>query len=98
MAYNSNYRLDVIGADRNEATTELEDIVDYDPLETTCPWYEHDEHMQRLAKRFPSAVFVLHREGEESPDIERTYYRHGQEPVKVQPQLVWPEPPEWART
>lgn len=40
-------------------------------------WYEHDEDMRELSKRFPETVFCLHGEGEESGDLWRTYYKNG---------------------
>lgn len=96
MAYNTNYNLYVAGADRTEVLIELEDIVGYDPMEETCSWYEHNEHMLALAKRFPAAVLTLSGEGEEGGDLWRKYYKHGHEPIEARPKMIWPDPPAWA--
>lgn len=96
MGYSTSYELTAFGVERDEATTELEDIVGNDPLSDSCKWYEHDEDMLKLAKRFPDAVFMLSGEGEEAGDVWRAYYKHG-EPVAVcQAELRFPEPPAWA--
>ena len=43
----------------------------------SCKWYKHDEDMINFSIKFPDTLFELHREGEESGDIEKVYYRNG---------------------
>jgi hypothetical protein len=101
MGYYVRYRLDVIGADHGEVTTELEDIVGHDVLEEPqSQWgLECNAHMLRLAQRFPDAVLILHAEGAESGDVARTYFKHGQKPVEQRAALVFPDPPpQWSQS
>lgn len=61
----------------NRIKKELPEIVGYNPLEDSCKWYEHDEHMRQLSKKYPSVVFILHGEGEEQGDDWFKYYKNG---------------------
>lgn len=40
-------------------------------------WYDHDEDMMLLSKRFPDALFELYGDGEESDDMWRAYFKNG---------------------
>jgi len=40
-------------------------------------WYEFDEDMLRISKKFPHAVFTLDGDGEETGDVWRKYYCNG---------------------
>jgi hypothetical protein len=40
-------------------------------------WYEWQEDMETLSKQFPSVVFTLRGEGEESGDIWVAYFKDG---------------------
>lgn len=40
-------------------------------------WYRHREDMTEFSKRYPSFLFVLNGEGEESGDIWREYFLNG---------------------
>lgn len=42
-----------------------------------CKWYEHDDDMEKLSKIYPNYVFSIERSGEESGDIDKTYYKNG---------------------
>jgi hypothetical protein len=94
MGYACYFELTVIGADHDEVMTELEDITGFD-FDERWSWREQDEHMMRLAKRYPDAVFMLLREGEEAGDVSQHYYKHGHEPVELEAELVFPDPPLW---
>jgi hypothetical protein len=43
----------------------------------TMKWYGHSEDMRKLSCEFPTALFTLSGEGEESGDIWRKYYKGG---------------------
>lgn len=40
-------------------------------------WYDHDDDMLLLSKRFPEVLFCLHGEGEEQEDMWENYYYNG---------------------
>lgn len=40
-------------------------------------WYDHDDDMLLLSRRFPEILFCLHGEGEESEDMWNSYYYDG---------------------
>lgn len=40
-------------------------------------WYYHDSDMIQISKMFPSVLFCLHGEGEETGDIWDSYYLNG---------------------
>jgi hypothetical protein len=40
-------------------------------------WYNHEEEMKELSKKFPDIVFRLHGEGEENDDIWYKYFKNG---------------------
>lgn len=40
-------------------------------------WYDHEEDMLEISKKFPSLVFILDGDGEESGDIWREFYMNG---------------------
>lgn len=40
-------------------------------------WYEHDEDMKDVSKKFKHALFELYGDGEESDDFWRNYYYRG---------------------
>jgi hypothetical protein len=40
-------------------------------------WYDYKKDMQQLSILYPDTIFKVHREGEESGDIEDTYYKNG---------------------
>lgn len=42
-----------------------------------CKWYNYDDDMRAMSKRFPTVLFTLQGEGEESDDLWIRYYRGG---------------------
>ena len=40
-------------------------------------WYDHDDDLIALSKKFPDVTFVLYGEGEERDDNWITYYKNG---------------------
>jgi hypothetical protein len=47
------------------------------PFEGECSWYEHDEDMKAYSKQYPTLIFKISGEGEESGDIWVKYYKDG---------------------
>jgi len=46
-----------------------------------CKWYDYHKDMIEFSLVFPNVLFELYREGEESGDIEKSYYRNGKSQV-----------------
>jgi hypothetical protein len=47
-------------------------------LDEPMRWYNHESDMARFSTRFPSVLFTLSGEGEESGDLWRKYFYRGQ--------------------
>ena len=60
-------------------------------LSDSLKWYNHEEHMIEISKKYPNIVFVLHGEGEENGDIWNEYYCAG-ECERVDAQIIFPAP------
>jgi hypothetical protein len=56
----------------------------------SCKWYEHDEDMTALSKQFPTVMFTLKGEGEESGDLWVAYYLGGKS-YRDNAEIVFPE-------
>ena len=54
-------------------------------------WYDHEEHMIEISKKYPDIIFLLHGEGEEHDDMWNEYYCAG-ECERVDAQIVFPAP------
>jgi len=54
----------------------------------TVKWYDHETNMRELSKEFPSVVFTLHGEGEESGDFWNKYFLGGKMQLD-RPELVY---------
>lgn len=86
MGYYTHYELEVA----SEVSEELEkffnedtETCDYgegfwDDLQNgnmeACKWYEHNETMIEVSKKFPETLFVLKGEGESAGDMWKKYY------------------------
>ena len=86
MGYYTRYEIDVaretgewLNAINNEgdAETIVSLEIGYDPFDDRCKWYDHDDDMLRLSKKFKGVLFKLSGEGEESGDLWRCYYLNG---------------------
>lgn len=42
-----------------------------------CKWYDHNEELAEFSKKYPTWLFILFGEGEESGDIWKRYYLNG---------------------
>lgn len=81
MGYYTRYRLeyDEKLLPDNEVDN-LIDIIDELPIHDysdSCKWYEHEEEMVSISEQFPTILFILSGEGEESGDIWRKYFKNG---------------------
>ena len=54
-------------------------------------WYDHEEHMTEISKKYPDIVFMLHGIGEEHEDMWNEYYCAG-EFERVDAEIVYPAP------
>lgn len=52
-------------------------ILDFTPFYDSCKWYDHENDMKIISKKFPNHVFQLHGEGEESGDIWQKWFVNG---------------------
>jgi hypothetical protein len=46
-------------------------------LSTNGKWYDFDENMAAVSKKFPHITFLLEGEGEEAGDLWKRYYKNG---------------------
>jgi hypothetical protein len=42
-----------------------------------CKWYEWEEDMRKLSKKFPGAIFTLDGDGENDDDVWKAYFYNG---------------------
>lgn len=107
MGYYSRYSLEVKGEHKDAFDVDFEadkvqceygdlsTVLDYDgySFSDSCKWYGWREDMNKISLDYPNTLFVVKREGEESGDIEKGYFRNGNAEY-VQAQLVFDEPSE----
>lgn len=55
-----------------------------------CKWYEHQQDMRDMSKKFPKVLFILQGEGEEAGDVWKEYYLNGKM-QRAQAQLIFEE-------
>lgn len=65
------YKHEEVGID--EVLSEL----DEDPFECETKWYEHEEEMLAVSRKYPSVLFTLQGQGEEADDLWRKYFYDG---------------------
>lgn len=53
-------------------------------------WYDYDDDMKSLSKRWPNVLFILDGDGEEQGDVWRAWYRNGKG-IKVEPTFLEPD-------
>lgn len=56
----------------------------------SCKWYDHNDDMIEISKKYPEYLFTLDGEGEENDDIWRSFYRNGQS-YDWRLEVIWPE-------
>lgn len=83
MGYYTDYKITQSGeyVDENSLEEELNNITGYgwgsDLSLYDAKWYDFDKDMKAFSKLHPNTIFQLDGEGEESPDIWRSYYKNG---------------------
>ena len=88
MGYYTSYVLTVHDATPEESE-EIKELVcdvdrpwfmerwDKDIYTSYDTWYDYDEDMLALSKQYPTVLFELYGDGEETDDIWYTYYKNG---------------------
>jgi hypothetical protein len=82
MGYSTYYKLEIHDdqgryLDINEVKEALIDRVDYNPFEDSCKWYNHEEDVKWLSKKYGGTVFLLSGEGDDNEDMWRKYFLDG---------------------
>lgn len=54
-------------------------------------WYEHDEDMLEISRKFPDMTFKLYGTGDDPDDRWYALYKNG-EMEKIDAVIIWPEP------
>lgn len=95
MGYYTNYTLEVHGElDQETVASEDYGITVADLINgelDSMKWYDHDSDMKKLSERYPTVLFVLTGEGEETGDLWKDWYRSGRG-IHVDAEIVFPEP------
>lgn len=53
-------------------------------------WYDHEEDLQRISKKYPKMLIIVYGEGEESEDFWKLFIRNGKS-HRVRGEVVYPE-------
>lgn len=82
MGYLTTYKLEIEKDGEQyvylpDAIKELLEIVEFDPFDESCKWYDHAEDMIELSIRHKGTVFVLFGEGEDAGNLWRKYFKDG---------------------
>lgn len=88
MEYATSYGLEIkeLKADSNEAIIDnlrkasegaKYAIDENGETEESSKWYDHEKDLIEFSKRYPSKVFILSGEGEETGDIWKSYFVNG---------------------
>jgi len=102
MGYYTRFDLEYVAPEDNLLKIELElalsrdGTCQYGALELVMDsyekfkWYDHEEDMLRFSKEFPTVLFTLKGDGEESPDFWKKYFKDGKM-CKVDGEIVYKE-------
>jgi len=50
---------------------------EYYPFQASCKWYEYEEHMLEFSQLYPTYLFIIEGDGEETDDRWRHYFKNG---------------------
>lgn len=96
MGYYTYYHLEEQGhlvLESKQFAEDFEKITSY-PLDAiddgSLKWYDHNDHMLILSTLYPSTIFTLWGDGEESDDFWKAVYCNG-EFKRVDAELVYPD-------
>ena len=67
-----------------------EDCVEFSGDEAVT-WYDCEEDMIKLSKKFPQMIFKLYGEGEDAQDLWNEYFQNGESETCVA-EIHWPDP------
>lgn len=82
MGYYSNFKLEIYHPDNEDIIADLrghnEDahkaLQDDGNTNEPTKWYDMDKDMKEFSKKYPDALFEMHREGESGGDDQCNYY------------------------
>lgn len=85
MGYYTRYHLTIVRGEETygpslheQVELELEEIAGWNHMfDEACKWYEWEDNMKTLSRKFPQAVFQLNGEGEEQGDIWIAFFENG---------------------
>jgi hypothetical protein len=69
--------------DQYVTKSDVVDIIGFNPFGDKCKWYDHEEDMISVSKKFNGVLFVLTGHGEERDDIWKKYFYNGQTQVAM---------------
>ena len=96
MGYDTYYTLKIYPDryPRQDVLDTIESVVGgYNPIDSTCSWYDHEDHMIEVSKQHRSALLVLQGAGENSLDVWRKAYLNGRMEWDWRLDGTIPEPP-----
>ena len=77
-AHGKVHRVNLGPVDYSKIRRELTEITGYsDPFGDSIKWYDHDDHMREISRRYPDLLFTLEGVGEEAGDMWCKYYQKG---------------------
>ena len=79
MGYYTHYSIHIQNYYSDQEPEEfVAENTDYgNPFGDECKWYDHEEDMIKISKKYPEMVFHLHGEGEETGDIWDKHFKNG---------------------
>jgi len=80
MGYYTTHELSIVSGNdfKTDYEQEIRDLIDYQGLfDESTKWYDYEKDMRKYSKNYPSTVFCIYGEGEESGDIWKAYFQNG---------------------
>lgn len=93
MGYYTTHKLSIIS--ENDLDVDFEQEIQEHTngcaiFEDSTKWYDCEDDMKEYSKKYPTIVFVIDGEGEESGDIWKAYFKNGRM-FKTKAELVFEE-------